>query len=303
MKVSRMRKEDLSIFEYRMTKEIKYADMIEERLSGRSEKISYFTKESGYVDGFIYRPDDYTGEKDLPIIFNFHGGGMVLAYCEQDGKYCQYIANQTYSAVINVDYPVAPEYKYPLPIYATYSFIQKLLQDTDKYHLDRGQISLMGHSAGGYMSAALSILASQKKDIVFKKMIVDYGVLRQDKNPEFRKAIDPNKAIPVSRMQQYYNWYFEKDANPSEWLASPCNAPGSIFPPTFILVAEYDALAEEEKEFYNNLLESNIPCKLKVYPDCMHGFTHDCFTEYNPTQAKIAWEDMANFLKEIKVET
>ncbi|MGT2715401.1 alpha/beta hydrolase fold domain-containing protein [Streptococcus respiraculi] len=293
-----MLKEDLTIFEYRMEKEIKYADMIKhERLTGKSEKISYFTKEAGYVDGYIYRPSNYTGAATLPIIFNFHGGGMVLGYCEQDGKYCQYLADEVGAAVINVDYPVAPEYKYPLPIVSSFSFLKQVVANSFKYNLDYNSVSVMGHSAGGYISAALAILASKDESIDFKCMIVDYAVLRQDKNPEFRKTIDPNKAIPVSRMQQYYNWYFGPDADPSDWLASPCNAPGEIFPSTFVIIAEYDALAEEEEEFYNNLLNAGIKVKKKVYLDCMHGFTHDCFNEFNQKQSRIAWKDMVEFLK------
>lgn len=293
-----MQEEDLTIFEYRMSKEIQYADMIKrERLTGKSEKISYFTKEAGYVDGYIYRPSNYNGTDTLPVIFNFHGGGMVLAYCEQDGKYCQYIADEVGAAVINVDYPVAPEYKYPLPIISSFSFLKQVLADSSKFRLNIDSVSVMGHSAGGYISAALAILAFKDKSIHFNSMIVDYAVLRQDKNPEFRKAIDPNKAISVSRMQQYYHWYFGTDADPSEWLASPCNAPGEIFPPTFVIIAEYDSLAEEEDEFYHNLLRAGVEVKKKVYLDTMHGFTHDCFNEFNPKQSKIAWKDMADFLR------
>ncbi|MEX2804187.1 alpha/beta hydrolase [Streptococcus sp. H31] len=293
-----MREEDLTIFEYRKDKEIKYADMIkQERLTGKSEKVSYFTKEAGYVDGYIYRPANYNGTDNLPIIFNFHGGGMVLAYCEQDGKYCQYLADEVRAAVINVDYPVAPEYKYPLPIISSFSFLKQMVADSSKYRLNNKSVSVMGHSAGGYMSAALAILASNDESIDFKCMIVDYAVLRQDKNPEFRKAIDPNKAIPVSRMQQYYHWYFDKDADPTEWLASPCNAPGELFPPTFVLIAEYDALAEEEVEFYNNLQKAGVQVQKKVYTGCMHGFTHDCFNEFNQQQSETAWKDMVRFLK------
>ena len=295
-----MREEDLTIFEYRKGKEIKYVDMIkQERLTGKSEKVSYFTKEAGYVDGYIYRPTNYNGTDNLPMIFNFHGGGMVLAYCEQDGKYCQYLADEVGAAVINVDYPVAPEYKYPLPITSSFSFLKQVVADSSKYQLSNKNVSVMGHSAGGYMSAALAILASSDESIDFKCMIVDYAVLRQDKNPEFRKAIDPNKAIPVSRMQQYYHWYFDKDADPAEWLASPCNAPGELFPPTFVLIAEYDALAEEEEEFYNNLQKAGVQVQKKVYTDCRHGFTHDCFNEFNQQQSEAAWRDMARFLKRI----
>ncbi|NLJ17596.1 alpha/beta hydrolase [Globicatella sulfidifaciens] len=293
-----MLKEDLTIFEYRMQKEKKFTDIIkQERLLGRSEKISYFTVSCGYIDGYIYRPENYDKSFPLPIIFNFHGGGMVLSYCEQDAKYCQLIADKNNVAVINMDYAVAPEYKYPLPILSSYEFISKLSNDADKYNLDRNKIAVMGHSAGGYISAALCILNHEKQEFGIKALVANYPVLRQDKNVELRQAKDLNKAIPVSRMQQYYNWYFEQDSDPSEWLASPCNAPGKIFPPTLIQSAEYDALVEEEEEFYHNLKQEGIEVKYKMYKNCMHGFTHDCLEEFNELASEEAWETISVFLK------
>lgn len=292
-----MLEEDLTIFEYRMEKEIKFTDLIkEERLLGRSEKVSYFTESCGYIDGYIYRPEYYDGLSKLPIIFNFHGGGMVLSYCEQDAKYCQLIADKNNVAVVNIDYAVAPEYKYPLPILSSYEFIMKCKKEASKYNLDKNKIAVMGHSAGGYISAALCILDNKNKEVNISALVANYPVLRQDKNPEFRFALDKDKAIPVSRMQQYYNWYFEKDSDPSEWLASPCNAPGKIFPPTLIQAAEFDALVDEEVEFYQNLKADGVDVHFKLYKDCRHGFTHDCFEEFNKSASEEAWNTISNFL-------
>lgn len=45
-----MRKEDYTIFEYRMSKEIKYADLIyNEKMNGIFEKVCVKTKTAGYV--------------------------------------------------------------------------------------------------------------------------------------------------------------------------------------------------------------------------------------------------------------
>lgn len=38
----------------------------------------------------------------LKTNFNFHGGGNVLGYYEQDGKYCRLLADLTGCAIIKV---------------------------------------------------------------------------------------------------------------------------------------------------------------------------------------------------------
>ena len=74
-----MKNEDLTIFEYRLGKEIKYTDIVKnERALGRSEKVSFFAENIGYIDGYIYRPQNRE-EKALPAVFNFHGAEWSLA--------------------------------------------------------------------------------------------------------------------------------------------------------------------------------------------------------------------------------
>ena len=46
-----MRKEDYTIFEYRMGKEIKFTDLIvDEKLNGIFEKVCVRTEDAGYID-------------------------------------------------------------------------------------------------------------------------------------------------------------------------------------------------------------------------------------------------------------
>lgn len=296
-----MNEKDLTIFEYRLGKEIKYVDIIKsERINGIFEKISYRTQDCGYIDGYIYRPSNYQNKKNLPVVFNFHGGGMVLGYCEQDGKYCQQIADLANVAVINVDYAVAPEFKFPLPITSTFEFINKVLANSKKYKLDSGKIILMGHSAGGYISASLCVLNAQKgRPININGLIADYAVLRQDKDPSERVAKDPDKAISIERMNQYINWYFEEQSDCSSLLASPIYAPSEYFPRSLIISAEFDSLCQEEKEFADKLISSGKDVRYRCFEGCMHGFTHDCFDEFDHIKSKEAWQIMADFIKEV----
>ena len=293
-----MLNEDKTIFEYRMKKEETYSDMIkEENLKKNIEKISFFTSACGYIDGYIYRPETYNFEEKLPVVFNFHGGGMVLKYCEQDGIYCQEIANKVGVAVVNIDYAVAPEYKFPLPIVSSYDFIVQFLNKSAQYSIDNSTIMLMGHSAGGYIATALCVLNDLKKKFTIHGLIADYAVLKQDVLPSLRKSKDKEKAISVTRMEQYYNWYFKKGEDTKNPLASPINADGKIFPPTLVISADYDALKQEEVDFVNILLKNGVDVTYKNFEDTMHGFTHKWFDTFHEKQSKKAWEMMQKFIQ------
>ena len=136
-----MRKEDYTIFEYRMSKEIKYADLIyNEKMNGIFEKVCVKTKTAGYVDMSIYRPLSWDGKQILKPVFNFHGGGNVLGYYEQDGKYCRLLADLTGCAIFNVDYVVAPEFKYPKPLFSSYEAIAEIRKRCDEVRIDKEHV-------------------------------------------------------------------------------------------------------------------------------------------------------------------
>lgn len=51
---------------------------------------------------------------------NFHGGGFVVGRPEQDDHICRYIAATAGCVVINVDYAVAPQRQFPVPVTQAY---------------------------------------------------------------------------------------------------------------------------------------------------------------------------------------
>lgn len=295
-----MRKEDYTIFEYRMGKEIKYADMIhEERLHGKFEKICVKTETAGYVDISIYRPLNWNGKTPLKAVFNFHGGGNVLGYYEQDGKYCRKLADLTNCAILNVDYVLAPEFKYPKPLFSSYEAIVEVLKRNEELLLDKENVMVMGHSAGGYISACLSLIDRDRKEIGIKGAILDYPPLRQEISADLRKVQDPSKAISENRMLQYINWYYNSFDELDEELASPLLADLHNLPKMLVISAEFDSLKNEEKAFAEKMKLAGGDVKYIEYSSCRHGFTHECFDEFIPQEAEEAWCVMADFIKEI----
>ena len=293
-----MKKEDYTIFEYRMQKEIKYADMMyHEKLNGVFEKVCVRTKTAGYVDMSIYRPLNWDGRQVLKPVFNFHGGGNVLGFYEQDGKYCRLLADKTGCAIFNVDYPVAPEFKYPKPLYSSYEAIAEILKHCDEYRIAKEHVIVMGHSAGGYISACLTLLDRDRKEIGIKGAILDYPPLRQELHADFRRVADSSKAISESRMLQYIHWYYNSLDELDDELASPLLADLHDLPKTLILSAEYDSLKQEEKAYADKMQKAGGDVTYVEFANCRHGFTHEWFDEYMPEESANAWNLMAEFIK------
>jgi acetyl esterase len=279
----------MNIYEYRAKKEAVYNEVIQmEKEVGKSEKHSIKTS-IGFIDIYIYKPENYHGEQ-LPVFLNLHGGGFVLGFCEQDGKYCQYLSNKAKCAVINIDYCLAPENKFPDAINSTYEVIKYLKNNGSSYSLNTEKMVIGGHSAGGNLSTALVLMAEKKKEKLFIGLIADYAIF---------DCTDSNKWNKNDRMNDYMSWYFKNEKDKFNEFASPLMSKHlSDFPSTMIISASLDPLCEESKAFSKKLNQSNVTTYYHCFDACDHGFTHDIFNEYNEQASNQAWNLIAKFLQQ-----
>jgi acetyl esterase/lipase len=72
----------------------------------------------GEITVRVFEPEPHAGKvgKARPVYINFHGGGWVFGGLATDFDFCKRVANETGAVVFDVDYRLAPEYKFPIPV-------------------------------------------------------------------------------------------------------------------------------------------------------------------------------------------
>lgn len=295
---------DYDALEYRNYCYLRNIDLIlNEIKNGCYEERNVKTETCGHIRFALYYPKKWDKESLLTPIFNFHGGGFVIGNYEQDGEVCQMIADRTKSVVINMDYPLAPEFKYPKPLYGSYEAIVKIMDKAKEFKIKKDQPILLGYSAGGAIAAALCLIDKEKKDIGIKGAILNYAPLYQTLNEKDRKALVPETAISPSRVAQYIKWYFESPKQLHEPLASPVLADLSGLPPQLVISAEFDSLIQEEKLFAEKAEKMGTKVTYISCLGCQHGFTHRGTSTYNPEGAEYAFMQMEKFILNLKENT
>jgi acetyl esterase/lipase len=69
----------------------------------------------GEITVRVFELDGKVG-KTRPVYINFPGGGWVVGGLATDFDFCKRVANETGAVVFDVDYRLAPEYKFPVPV-------------------------------------------------------------------------------------------------------------------------------------------------------------------------------------------
>lgn len=134
--------------------------------------------------------DPVTAASIRPALIMYHGGGWIHGYPEvdegthmpnlhthrereskflaQDRKLTFFIlcyaidiaiffASELRAVVINVDYSLSPEHKFPVPHDDSYQAIQWTIDHAGEYKIDAGRIALWGCSAGGNLAAGVAL--------------------------------------------------------------------------------------------------------------------------------------------------
>ena len=107
----------------------------------------------------IWYPDD-SGEK-RPVVVYFHGGGFIFGNKSAGdplqtggggvGK-LEAIVKAGY-ILVNADYALAPQYRFPVQIRQTDELFRYLIANQEELHLDLSRVCLSGGSAGANMTA------------------------------------------------------------------------------------------------------------------------------------------------------
>ena len=112
------------------------------------------------VPVIVFRPDASTIQSPAPpVVIYFHGGGLALASPKFKSYMltCFMIARQTKSVVISVDYRLAPEHVFPAQFDDGFAVVSAVMNEPTKFGVDGNKIALAGDSAGGLLSAAISL--------------------------------------------------------------------------------------------------------------------------------------------------
>lgn len=218
------------------------------------------------LSGRLYHPEP--GEI-LPAILFFHGGGWVHGTLDTHDRLCAALAVQARSAVVSVDYRLAPEHPFPAAWEDAITALRWLKDHHSELGVDAGCIAVAGDSAGGNLAAALAQAAAGDPAIVHQLLF--YPVLDGVcEKPSFAK--DHPGFLSSEQMRWYWDQYAPGDLR-SDPRASP--AAGSIAIGTAsatIIVAGNDPLYDEGVAYSKALELAGVPVALHDYPGAIHGF-------------------------------
>lgn len=219
-----------------------------------------------------YRPKQ-AGAGRLPVIVNFHGGGWVSGDPYQSEWWCAGIAAQAQAVVVSVDYRLAPEYRFPVPVEDCYAATAWVAANADALGVDAGRLAVMGDSAGGNLAAAVALVARDRGGpaIALQVLIYPSVDLAHRLPSESENANGPvlYKADLENTPRVYLR---DVDADATNPYASPLLGEPTGLPPAIIQTAGHDPLRDHGPAYAAHLRAAGVEVRLTNYADGVHGY-------------------------------
>jgi acetyl esterase len=228
----------------------------------------------------------------LPVVVYMHGGGWILGNAATHDRLVRELVVGSRAALLFVEYPNAPEARYPVAIEQGYATAQWVVREGAGQGLDASRMAVAGESVGGNMAAALTLMAKERGDVTFVQTSMYYPVTDAAMDTASYDEFAEGYYLTRKAMEWFWDAYTTDPDQRAEITASPNQA--SIeqlrgLPPTLLLVDEADPLRDEGEAYAAKLRAAGVAVTTVRYDGVVHDFMLlNAMSEAHGTRAAIA---------------
>lgn len=222
----------------------------------------------------------FTPSEDLqnrPVLIFIHGGGWVTGNIDSYNGVCTDMAHLTQCTVASIDYRLAPEHRFPEGLEDCYTAVREIYRESDHLHVRKEDIVIVGDSAGGNLTAAVSLMAKERGDFTPRRQILIYPALYNNHSeaspyPSIREN-GTGYLLTSKRVCDYMELYRSSPKDIENPFYAPLLAKDlSGQPKTLIITAEYCPLRDEGEDYGERLGEAGNDVEIHRIPDALHGY-------------------------------
>ncbi|CAD8122034.1 unnamed protein product [Paramecium sonneborni] len=213
------------------------------------------------------------------IIIHIHGGGFISQSSSSHQCYTREWSINLNVPIFSIDYSLAPQYPYPIPLDDCWQAYNWILNYSEKiFGIIPNKIIVTGDSAGGNLATALVGLTIKYKQQIPNGLILNYPAvdIRFQYTPSYLKSIN-DKILSHTILGICIESY---SAHPDSQLGlDPFMSPLLLsydilkyFPPTRLFCGDQDPLYDQVFRLAQRLQVVQKDVKITIYENLSHGY-------------------------------
>jgi len=241
-----------------------------------SQEVFIDKRSGGKLRARIYR-SLHSAENAAGILW-IHGGGYVIGAPEMDIGYMENLISSANCVIISPDYTLSTEKPYPAALEDCYEALVWLKENAPALGIRDDQLFVGGLSAGGGLTAAVALMARDKREVNIAFMMPLYPMI--DDMMDTDSARNNNAPIWNSHSNKLgWKMYLRglpDDKDVPKYAAPTRETDFSRLPPTYTFVGDIEPFYNETITFIDNLQKAGVSAKVDVYKGCYHAFDTMC---------------------------
>ncbi len=266
-----------TVYKFRKEKQfININRMMDRHMAGK------FPKDLNVEERFISGPDQNQirilicrpekSKQNATGMIWFHGGGYAIGIPEMEFGYVRKIVSETNSVVILPDYRRSTEAPYPAAMLDCYETLKWVKNHADELGINKDQLFIGGESAGGGLTAAVSLYARDHGDVNIAFQMPLYPMI----DCRMNTASEEDNDAPVWDYQANklaWSMYLKETGNNVPSYASPSlETDYRNLPPAYTFIGTIEPFYDETKAYIQSLKAAGVKARVDEYEGCFHAF-------------------------------
>jgi len=222
----------------------------------------------------IFKP--LNAEEKLPCMLYNHGGGYLLGNPEMFNDVIKQFIEKRPCVVISPDYRRALDAPYPAAFNDCYDTLLWAKENAEELSINESKFIVAGHSAGGGLTAAVTLKARDTGDINVAFQMPIYPMIDDRQDTKSAKEMISVPSWNSKSNKKGWDSYLKDIRNKNEdtplYAAPSRNEDYKNFPPTITFVGDLEPFKDETITYVNALKKEGVEVKFRLYEGCFHGF-------------------------------
>jgi len=222
---------------------------------------------------YIMTPERVSGKPG--VLLFIHGGVWIIGNFENHKRLLRDLVVQSGQVGVFVEYTPLPTAKYPTQLEECYVALRWIAARAAEFGADGSRIAVAGNSVGGNMTAALALLAKDRKGPK-----ISYQVLfipATDASVNTASYHEFAEGFFLARAFMKYGWdlYAPDEKTRDLFYVSPLRASSNELkglPPALVITGESDPLRDEAEAYAHKLMGAGVPVVATRYVGMIHDF-------------------------------
>ena len=241
--------------------------------SGIEESERTIGQDGEQVNIHIVKP--VSAKAGSPVFIYVHGGGWVLGDYPTHRRLVRDIVVERGAVAVFPDYTPSPEARYPTAINQVYAATKWVADHGHEIGVDGKNLAIVGNSVGGNMTAAVVLMAKEKKGPEIKLQVLLWPVTDAGFDTGSYKESGEGRFLTREMMIWFWDNYLPDKKARKEIYASPLQATLEQLkglPPALVQTAENDVLRDEGEAYARKLDEAGVPVTITRYDGLIHDY-------------------------------